>query len=121
MAFPGNASSCILGGPRSVAVRGRTVAGVVSWDLDQLPSASEQLPAPFFGSAISRRPAREQLPAAPTIVREELYGVDLGPFGPIAQRDTLLRTGLRSEQVVKLRENLETGTRIRELISFKLQ
>ncbi len=34
------------------------------WDLDQLPSASEQLP-----------PAR-------TIAREELYGADLGSFGP---------------------------------------
>jgi hypothetical protein len=34
------------------------------WDLDQLPSA------------------REQLPPARTIAREELYGADLGSFGP---------------------------------------
>jgi hypothetical protein len=42
-------------------------------DLDQLPSASEQLP-----------PAR-------TIAREELYGADLGSFGPFCAGTYLRR------------------------------
>jgi len=59
-----NASSCIFWGTTISCRLSAYSCWRRFWDLDQLPSASEQLPA------------------APTIVREELYGADISRFPP---------------------------------------
>jgi hypothetical protein len=84
----GTTISCRLS-PGNPAPSGRrTVCWRRFWDLDQLPSASEQLPA------------------APAIVREELYDADLGSFGPFslwtATPDTRRRNGPLKKDVARV-------------------